>query len=594
MRRMNKPWSISTTVRNPERLRYFLSVLKILEGEEFNEDCQKKYQIILIQKKLYIPTNIPSEYTEYYKYAAKSMPIHVATKIFEYQNYRDPPMRGRQSVNPLNKLGFAIARKGYGKVKITKLGDLFLKGDYDISFVFFKSLMKLQFPNQWSGDYEEKDGFNITPFIAILHLMYRLNNLCKRGGLTKEEFSLFVPTLINYNNIDEQVERILHYRKFKNKEDKRVFTNNYLKKFYGTDDVSIKKMKNLLDYGDNTIRYLRLTKYFQVKTDILGSHWWIELEPSRMTEIEQILRLYDGSSLKFKNSKEYIEWISNIDKPELPWEEVSNLRTIATGLKKMVSEYKKNSKISFSEEESRLIDQGIELFSKEDLNHYIANLRTLNMNLKIKVRKIELRHNKQQINEAIMVLDDLKQIKKLDPETFEMLVKDILLMIDDELLIKPNYPVDDSGEPISHAPGNKADIECYYKSFNAICEVTLDSSNMQWVREGQPVMRHLRQFESVNGNKEAICLFVAPIIKGDTYSTFFTAVKYGYDGKKQKIVPITTNQLAEILRRLLECLNEEEKFTHEKLLELFNKIVDVDLVDGFSKWTNEIQSVVGI
>ena len=28
---------------------------------------------------------------------------------------------------------------------------------------------------------------------------------------------------------------------------------------------------------------------------------------------------------------------------------------------------------------------------------------------------------------------------------------------------------------------NKADIECYYKNFRAICEVTLNTSKLQWV-----------------------------------------------------------------------------------------------------------------
>jgi len=46
---MRKPWSISTTVRNPERLADFLRILKELEGEEFNKDNQVQYQALLIQ-----------------------------------------------------------------------------------------------------------------------------------------------------------------------------------------------------------------------------------------------------------------------------------------------------------------------------------------------------------------------------------------------------------------------------------------------------------------------------------------------------------------------------------------------------------------
>jgi hypothetical protein len=58
---MKIPWSISTTVRNPERLRNFLRVLKNLEGKEFTKEEQVRYQILLIKDKLYIPRNIPSK-----------------------------------------------------------------------------------------------------------------------------------------------------------------------------------------------------------------------------------------------------------------------------------------------------------------------------------------------------------------------------------------------------------------------------------------------------------------------------------------------------------------------------------------------------
>ncbi len=48
-----KPWSISTTVRNPERIRSFLSILKKLEGQIWDRQIQKKFQILLIQFKVY-------------------------------------------------------------------------------------------------------------------------------------------------------------------------------------------------------------------------------------------------------------------------------------------------------------------------------------------------------------------------------------------------------------------------------------------------------------------------------------------------------------------------------------------------------------
>jgi len=48
------------------------------------------------------------------------------------------------------------------------------------------------------------------------------------------------------------------------------------------------------------------------------------------------------------------------------------------------------------------------------------------------------------------------------------LITEALKIINDKITIKANYPVDDDGEPVFHAPGNKPDIECYYEAFKAI------------------------------------------------------------------------------------------------------------------------------
>ncbi len=214
---MRKLWSISTTVRNPERLRNFLYVLKELENQNFDQKTQIEYQIRLIQHKFYKPSKIPHEFREHYK-NLNPMPHETAKTIFNEQGYIDPAMRGRQSANPLNKLGLSIARESLGSVKITTLGNEYLSGDYDVSLIFFKSLLKLQFPNPWSSDFSAERGFNISPLIATFHLLNKLNMKSSRKGLSKSEFCIFIPTLININQIDEYVEKILDYRKEKEKE----------------------------------------------------------------------------------------------------------------------------------------------------------------------------------------------------------------------------------------------------------------------------------------------------------------------------------------------------------------------------------------
>lgn len=85
-----KLWSMSTTVRNPERLRNFLKVLKILEGQPFNQEIQKKYQILLIHNKYYIPTNISSNFQKYYKEPDKLVPLMLLKRFFIINNIKTP------------------------------------------------------------------------------------------------------------------------------------------------------------------------------------------------------------------------------------------------------------------------------------------------------------------------------------------------------------------------------------------------------------------------------------------------------------------------------------------------------------------------
>ena len=103
---MKLPWSISTTVRNPERLRDFLKVLKKLAGKQWDPETQIKYQTMLIQEKVY---GLASQ--QFYNGLTKAqvrlmsspepLAYEQAKEIFERKNYIDPAMRGRQSFNPL-------------------------------------------------------------------------------------------------------------------------------------------------------------------------------------------------------------------------------------------------------------------------------------------------------------------------------------------------------------------------------------------------------------------------------------------------------------------------------------------------------------
>jgi len=587
---MKKPWSISTTVRNPERLRDFLRILKKLEGQPFDKDNQVKYQVLLIQERLYKPLIIPLKFRKYYEEPETKIPYGVAEEIFYSQNYEDPPMRGRQSVNPLNKLGFAIVREGYGPIIVTELGNRFLAGDYDIGYIFFKSLLKLQFPNPWSADFSEKEGFNVMPFIAVMHLIDRLNKKASKRGLDKTEFSIFVPTLISFDIIDEHVEKVLEFRKEENK-DRYIF--NFAKEFYVTKKVPNKKINNLFDYGDNIMRYFRLTRYFKVSMDPMGYYWNIDIEPSRKVEIDQLLDMYTGESFRFETLEDYLSYLSDITKPILPWEKKENLEKVAQSLKNTVIDFIKKENLHIAQNEREILLSNVQTMSKSQLENYISRLRSFNLELKERLKRIKLMSDLDRIEEIIRTLRDSKKLKKYEPEQFEKLITEALKVINDEIAIKPNYPVDDDGEPMSHSPRNKPDIECYYETFKAICEVTLNTSKLQWVQEGQPIMRHLRDFENQHKDDEVFCIFIAPRVHNDTYSQFWISVKYEYNGFPQKIVPLTAEQFANLLETLLNLIKQGKRFSHKDLYRLYSMIInEPKKLASFSEWAIFIQKTV--
>ena len=587
---MSKLWSISTTVRNPERLRDFLRVLKALEGEQFDEENQKKYQVLLIKNKLYKPTDIPRKYANYYSNPTLRMDYDVAEEIFDYQQYESPSMRGRQSANPLSKLGFAIAREQEGKIIITELGNRFLADNYDVGYIFFKSLLKLQFPNPWSKHFSAKHGFDVVPFIAAMHLISLVNKLTGEKGLTKTEFSYFVPSLINYSLIDRYAKHIVEYRKTK---DKEKYLLGFAREFYGVKRPSREQLNNFTEYGDNTMRYFRLTRYFRVDISSFGADWRMDLEPTRRVEIDHLLRKFDGGSIKFKSLEEYLEYLSDIELPSLPFENIGSLRKISKYLIDKINDNVRLNHIELEAKERSLLTTGVDSIDQNELKRLIDDLRGFGRDIAQKAEKTRLLNNVDVIKEFIVLLNDNRKIRALSPELFEKAIASILRILNDEISIKPNYPMDDNGEPIGHAPGNRPDIECFYKSYNAIIEVTLDVSNFQWVRETQPVMRHLREFEKNSNHKNNYCLFIAPKIHQDTSYHFWFAVTNGYDGAEQSIVPLTARQLSLILEALLELIAKGRKMSHNRLMSLYDGIVEAaQRVNGHTEWVNGIDDLI--
>jgi hypothetical protein len=596
---MKKPWSITTTLRNPERLRSFLMVLKQLEGENWNLENQRKFQILLIKERVYghgstqFYNGLTQEQIHLIDDQTKEISFEKAEEIFNAKNYEDPAMRGRQSINPLKKIGLVVIKDE--KIFITSLGKLFLQDDFDLGEIFFRSFIKWQLPNPDSSDYKLEDGYNIKPFIGVLHLINQVNqksleNGEKAKGISKQEFSLFAPSLINFQNIENYADKILQLReqqKGKNKQEQKQVFDNYKKVFAQefletSNKEEIKKLlKNLKDYGDNAIRYFRLTRFLFIR----GGGFYVDLEPRRQVEIENLLNFDNASVIEFETKEQYLDYIADISEPKLPWESKEEYKRILSKLIEDIKTYEENLNIEAKE----IVNY--QNFNEEELKKYILDLRQYRREL----QNEENHQNSQELDQINDYIEKLENIFDFDdrPILLEKLSTLGLNALNDALKIKPNYPVGDDNEPTFTAPANTPDIECYYQEFNAICEVTMLKSRDQWYNEGQPVMRHLRDFENQNNNKKTYCLFIAPTIHRDTLNTFWMAVKYEYEGQKQNIIPLTINNFIQLLRILVEIKKQGKFLKHSDIARLYDEIVNTstNFTDS-SQWLNEIPNTI--
>ncbi|MBR1850319.1 MAG: AlwI family type II restriction endonuclease [Bacteroidales bacterium] len=584
-----KPWSISTTVRNPERIRNFLVVLKDLEGNVWDTDTQRQFQVLLLKNRLY-GVYEPQFYVglthQDIDLLESDMDISYqqAEAILERKNYVGGiEMRGRQSINPLKKMGFVY--EDGKKLKFTEFGNLFLDPNYDLGDIFFRSFIKWQLPNPTASDFSR--GYNIKPFIATLHLIDQVNTLChkqnqKAKGITKLEFQLFCLTLFDYTQIEAQAKKLLLFRKgYDASRDKEVFVQQYI-----ADNLkNISGVNNLADYADNAIRYFRLTRYVCLR----GGGYYVDLEPRRQVEIENLLRVDNASPVQFDSPTAYYAYMDDPDQPELPWENLAENRKIATLILSDIEAYCKELHTSVN-----IPDQAaIAALGYNQLKNLISQLRVTRSNL-----QRQLEHDKaQSIEEATNCRNALTAIrtsrnKNKKSVELEHLCTIALNALDDAIEIRPNYPVGDDNEPTFTAPANRPDIECYYSNFNVICEVTMLSDRQQWFNEGQPVMRHLYDFEQAHSDKRNYCLFIAPSLHRDTANVYWGYRKIGYEGTHQNIVPLTIDQFVGLIDTLILLKKRGNKLSCRDIVSLYDTIVDsADKSPDATAW---VASIAGI
>ena len=581
---MKQLWSCSTTMRNPERAFQFLSTIAEMENREWTKEAQEELQSRLIKNRFYTPTKIdilPKELQDAFNDLNHKLTLDEAKAIFYAQNYEDAPMRGRTSFDPIEKMGLVALIDN--KIFITDMGKRFLNGEIEIGDVMLSYLLKFQYPNPLMKGFKD---YNTNPFINTLRLIHYVNEKCskqelKEKGISRLEFGIFALSIVDYLEVENISEKLLDFRKYyeslKTDKEKNTYTEKYIAEYLK--DFN-NPQKNIHEYTDNIIRCLRLTKYIYIR----GGGYYIDLEPRRMYEINAILNDLTGEA-KYYSVEGYQAFIGDYYGYTLPFEKVNELTKIAGDIQKEINELQKSlqtpvSTIEFAD-------------NIKDLKIQIQNLRNERLALQNATLKFKYEDD-EKIAEAEEALKNITKLSMKPSIALEKWANVALNIIDDAKLIKPNSPLGDDNEPTFTAPAKVPDIECFYDSFNSICEVTMLTGRDQWYNEGQPVMRHLREFEENHSENPNYCLFIAPRLHDDTINTFWIAVKYEYEGTKQKIIPITITELVEILEIFKTAKSKNIKIPHTKMMEFYNNCTDIETVSNSTEWRSHIENQIEI
>ncbi len=602
---LDRLWSVSTTIREAERIAGFLKTAVEMEGQPWTKENQTKFQILLIKNRQYLNNTSNSQtfdklspaQCEILRNSEVSMSYEQAKDIFESKDYLDPPMRGRQSMSPLVKLGLVFIipedgekanKKALKYVRISDVGKRLASGEILFEDFILDCFLKYQYPNPLESGFKD---WNTKPFINVLRLIKRVNELCtERGtepkGISKTEFGIFCLSLKSYKDVNSTAERILDFRAEADRlpeNELEGFVNEYIKSYL----VSFNNpVANTAEYTDNMIRYIRLTRYIYIRGKF--GRTYVDLEPRRMTEINSVLEHDDGSAKKF-TKEEWMKFMGTYNAYVKPFETVDKLQQIFNeimqeicGLETSLSVNHRNWDMPDSAE--ALIARNIEL------REYRTDLQTL-------IMRRAYRGETEKINEVIQALEDIVTHNKASLKNrysieLEKWVNIALNILDDAKRIHANASVGDDNEIIYTAPGGVPDIECYYEKFSAICEVTTLTSRQQWYNEGQPVQDHLRKFETSETPQKVFCLFVAPSLHANTVNTFYTAVKYEFEGMPQSIIPITIRQLIKIMQATKLRMENGLNVTQDMILAFYRECCDMTNVANSAAWLEQIQTAV--
>lgn len=496
-----KPWLMTTTLRNPERLIGFLQVLKTYDGMRLTNSMCVEIEGNLIKNGLYKPMKVSPTIKSKWALGEELTSTEVS-EVLEAnpQNHKEAgfdkgwPSRFDTHFKIAKLLGFVFYQVGE-PVKFSDLGNMYVDETHpeNEQLCFLNALVNYHRKNPYQRVLNRN-----RPLVLLLQVLQMLKE--KDGedspGIARHE----LPLLLVWPDekasaLFDQIQKLRARRGFK-VSDEEIFS--ICEELNGGWHNDIKMKTIVSEEPDEILRKFRLTGLFSLRGE--GRFLSINKDSEKLVSIilAKHTQVFD-----FDSEREYFDFVSTLDKELLQ---------------------SSNDSIPESKPaDVHLLDQWIE--------HFGEDLIREEMKVLVSTRKASQ--------------DPILRLVQA-PLRLEFLTSMLLRIIYEDSVVVPHYRRDDTGLPISHAPGNYPDIEIYHlqplgKSLLELYEVTLINGTAQVTKEMVPITRHL-EMKIAEGNTARV-VFVAPTIHTDT-SRY---VDYLLHASKLEIVPKTVEQLSEMI-----------------------------------------------
>lgn len=474
----HKLLSFSTTIRNPERISEFVNCIKEFEGQILTNALIMQIVKKVIRNKLYRPTCITKD--SILKDIYNNQELSFNDLQLEYiiekspQNHKEAgfekgwPSRFDTWYKLCKEFGFVFYEMNK-KIEISPSGHMLCDAYLDksgesgekIQKIFLNSLSKYQTNNPF-----RRTSTNNTPIPLLLNVLKLLNKENNSVGISRKELSFF----ICWNNDDyvELYKFIINFRKVHgfNSSSETIY-EECLKLLNSNNRKRFKMSQVLKESVDDLIRKLRITGIFSLR----GMGRFIDLNKMETSTINYIVKKYTKYKT-YKSKYSYYKYMGSLDPIIISSrvKKVDNLDEIRlTALKKFSVNYTKTQ--------------------------VFKEIKNLQFNIASK-------------DEYLKLIDA--------PTRLEFLTSLAIMQKFPDYDVRPNYAIDDEGNPTFTAKGGLADIEVYASDLDSLIEVTLMTSKQQTVNEIPSIVRHLKDLNEKSDKTHVFSIFVAPYVHSDS------------------------------------------------------------------------------